>query len=258
MAELDTRTIVLQGIELPYVRKGRGPQMLVLHGGAGPVAGAPFMDRLAESFDVVAPIHPGFAGTAIPDRFDDIHDLKFLYLDFIDALELESAVMMGFSMGGWTAAEIAVMTTARFSRLILVDAVGIKTGGRDDREVADVFALPAPDLARITWHDPSRAPDVAAMDDAALTALAGNRVALALYTWTPYMHNPKLAGLLHRIDIPTLVVWGASDGIVTPEYGEAFRARIPGARMVVIPEAGHAPQLERPDAFLDHVLAFAS
>lgn len=258
MAESDTRTIVLQEIELPYVRKGRGPQMLVLHGGAGPVAGAPFMDRLAESFDVIAPVHPGFAGTAIPDRFDDIHDLKFLYLDFIDALGLEGAAMMGFSMGGWTAAEIAVMTTARFSRLILVDSVGIKTGGRDDREIADVFALPAPELARITWHDPSRGPDVAAMDDAALTALAGNRVALALYTWNPYMHNPKLAGLLHRIDIPTLVVWGASDGIVTPEYGEAFRARIPGARMVVIPEAGHAPQLERPDAFLDHVLAFAS
>lgn len=258
MPEPDTRTIVLQGIELPYVRKGKGPQMLVLHGGAGPVAGAPFMDRLAESFDVIAPVHPGFAGTAIPDRFDDIHDLKFLYLDFIDALGLEGAAMMGFSMGGWTAAEIAVMTTERFSRLILVDSVGIRTGGRDAREIADVFALPAPDLARITWHDPSKAPDAAAMDDAALTALAGNRVALALYTWNPYMHNPKLAGLLHRIDVPTLIVWGESDGIVTPEYGEAFRARIPGARMVVIPEAGHAPQLERPDAFLDHVLAFAS
>ncbi len=257
MLQAETETISLQGIELPYVRRGSGPQMLLLHGGSGPLAAAPFFEGLARSFEIVAPIHPGFGGTPIPDRFDDIHDLKFLYLDLMDALDLRDAVLMGFSMGGWTAAEIAVMTTARLSKLVLVDSVGIKTGDRETREVADVFALPMPELAKITWHDPSLAPDIQALDDTALTMVAANRTALALYTWDPYMHNPKLAGLLHRIDIPTLVVWGESDGIVRPAYGEAFRDRIPGARMTVIPNAGHAPQIEQPEAFLSRVLAFA-
>ena len=237
-------SITLQGIDLPYMRRGSGQTLLMLHGGGGPVAPMPFAARLMERFDVIAPIHPGFAGTRIPDRFDDIHDLKFLYLDFIDALDLQDAVVMGFSMGGWAAAELAVMTTSRFSRLVLVDSVGIKPGDRDTRDVADVFALPPAELVKITWHDTSKAPSIADMDDAALAAMAGNRVALALDTFDPYMHTPKLPGLLHRIDIPTLLIWGESDRLVTPEYGAAFRDMIPGARLAVIPEAGHAPQAE--------------
>ena len=165
---------------------------------------------------------------------------------------------MGFSMGGWAAAELAVMTTARFSRMVLVDSVGIKPGDRDTRDVADVFALHPAELLKITWHDTSKAPNVAEMDEDALAAMAGNRIALALYTFDPYMHNPKLPGLLHRIDIPTLLIWGESDGLVTPEYGAAFRDMIPGARLVVIPEAGHAPQAEQPEAFVSEILAFAS
>ena len=99
---------------------------------------------------------------------------------------------------------------------------------------------------------------MAQMGEDVLAAMAGNRVALALYTFDPYMHNPKLPRLLHRIDIPTLLIWGESDGLVTPEYGAAFRDMIPDARLVVIPEAGHAPQAEQPEAFVSEILAFAS
>lgn len=254
----DQSSVTLQGIEVPYVRKGRGPTLLMLHGGGGPVAAMPFADRLAERFEVIAPVHPGFAGTRIPDRFDDIHDLKFLYLDFLDALDIRDAVLMGFSMGGWTAAEIAVMTTERLRKLILVDAVGIKPGDRDTRDIADVFATPPAELVKLTWHDPAKAPDIAALDDAGLAIVASNRVALALYTWDPYMYDPKLPGLLHRVKVPTLLIWGESDRLVTPAYGEAYRKLIPDARLVVIPKAGHAPQAEQPEAFVEHVLAFAA
>jgi pimeloyl-ACP methyl ester carboxylesterase len=252
-----TRSIMkLQGIDLPVARKGKGPQLLILHGGGGPVSHLPFADRLAERFEIIEPVHPGFAGTKFPDRFDHLTDLIFLYLDLMDALDLEGATVMGMSMGGWTAAEIAVMTTARMSRLILVDAVGVKVGGRDDRDICDVFATPAPEVARRMWHDLARAPDPSKMSEQELEILASNRIALAQYTWDPYMHNPKLKHRLHRIKVPTLVVWGASDGIVTPRYGEAYAKMIPGARFVVIPEAGHAPYIEQPAAFARQVMAF--
>ena len=249
--------IELPGAAVDVVRKGSGRKLFILHGGGGPVAAMPFADRLAESFEIIAPVHPGFAGSAIPESFDDLQDLVFLYLDLMDTLDLDDAIMMGFSFGGWTAAELAVISTARLSKLILVDPVGIKVGGREDRDIADVFATPPDELARLMWHDPANAPNPAHMTDAEQETVQSNRVALSLYTWQPYMHNPKLPGRLHRIDVPTVLIWGESDGLVTPDYGRAFCAMIPGARMAVIPEAGHAPQMEQPDAFVGHVMSFA-
>ena len=251
-----TTSIKLPGATVDVVRKGTGPQLFMLHGGGGPVAAMPFADKLAESFEVIAPVHPGFSGSPIPEHFDDMQDLVYLYRDLMDALDLDDAVMMGFSMGGWTAAELAVISTARLSKLILVDPVGVKVGGREDRDIADVFATPPDDLARLMWHDPAKAPDPTAMTDAQRQVMQSNRVALGLYTWQPYMHNPKLPGRLHRIDVPTLLIWGESDGLVTPDYGRAFCDMIKGAEMVVIPEAGHAPQAEQPAAFVQAVASF--
>lgn len=240
------------------IRKGSGPQILTLHGGDGPVSHLPFVDRLAEQYEIIQPIHPGFAGSPIPEHFDNLQDLIFLYLDLIDSLDLREAILMGFSMGGWAAVEIAVMNTRRFSKLVLVDSVGIKPGGPFDRDIADVFALSPTEQIRVSWHDPSKGPDQTTMTDDELQILAADRIAHGLYTWEPYMHNPKLPYRLHRIDIPTLLIWGEGDGIVTPSYGEAFRDMIPGARMVVISEAGHFPQIEQPVAFVKHFLEFAS
>ncbi|MDP7547291.1 MAG: alpha/beta hydrolase [Alphaproteobacteria bacterium] len=252
-----TTKFELPGAAVDVVRKGAGPKLFMLHGGGGPVTAMPFADKLAQSFEIIAPVHPGFAGSPIPEHFDDLQDLVFLYLDLMDALDLDDAIMMGFSFGGWTAAEIAVISTARISKLILVDPVGVKVGGREDRDIADVFATPPDELAKLMWHDASKAPNPARMTDTELETVQSNRVALALYTWQPYMHNPKLPGRLHRIDVPTLLIWGESDGLVTPDYGQAFCGMIPGAEMAVIPKAGHAPQAEQPDAFVGHVTAFA-
>ena len=253
-----TETINLQGIEVTVTRKGSGPPLFLLHGGGGPVTALPFADRLAEKFEIIAPTHPGFAGTAIPDSYDGITDLAFTYMDLMDRIELKNAVALGISMGGWLLAELAVMSTARMSKLIFVDAVGVKHGGPTDRDIADVFALSGPDLAAIMWHDPSKAPNPANMNDEQLQMMAANRTALALYTWDPYMHNPKLAGRLHRIDRPALFLWGGSDRLVTPEYGRKYAALVPGARFVEISGAGHTPQAEQPDAFLAEVLAFTA
>ena len=250
--------LTLQGVDLPVNRRGSGPQILMLHGGDGPVSNLPFADRLAEQYEIIQPVHPGFAGSPIPEHFDNLQDLIFLYLDLIDQLDLKETILMGFSMGGWLAAEIAVINTRRFSKLVLVDSVGIKPGGPFDRDVADVFALSPAEQIGISWHDPSKAPDQANMTDDELQVLAADRIANGLYTWEPFMHNPKLPYRLHRVDIPTLLIWGAGDGIVTPSYGEAFRDLIPGAKMAVISEAGHFPHIEQPAAFVEHFSEFAS
>lgn len=251
-----TEKISLQGVDVEVVRKGSGPPLLLLHGGGGPLAGEPFADRLAERFEIVAPTHPGFNGTKIPDHFDGMPDLVFLYLDLLDALKLEAPVVMGMSMGGWLAAELAVLPGTNFSRLILVDAVGVKIGGPTDRDIADLFGMPPQEATRLMWHDPARAPATDGLPDEAFEMMAANRLALGLYTWEPFMHNPKLRHRLHRIAAPTLVIWGASDGLVKPDYGKAYAGLIPGARFVVIPEAGHLPHLEQPEAFVSQVLAF--
>lgn len=250
-------TLTLQGIDLPIVRHGIGPPLLLLHGGSGPLDQLPFFARMTETFEVIAPTHPGFGGTPIPEHFDSLDDLVYLYLDLLDALELREVILLGFSMGGWAAAEIAVRNTARLAKLILVDAVGIKPSDRETRDIADVFGLPAPEVTRLLFHDPAKGPNLAAMTEEQHTALAADRIALALYTWEPYMHNPKLKHRLHRINVPTLLLWGDSDGLVSVEYAEAYRALIPDATLVVIPAAGHMPQIEQPDLFVEYVLAFA-
>ena len=247
-----------QGIDVDVTRKGSGQPLLMLHGGGGPIAQMPFADKLAEKFELIAPTHPGFAGSKIPDNFTRVDDLAFLYLDLLDDLDLQDVILMGFSMGGWTATELATMNSNRLGKLILVDTVGAKFGGREDRDIADVFALPHEDLVKIMFHDTSLAPNPQDIPDEQLQIIAANRTALGVYTWEPYMHNPKLPHRIHRIKIPTHIIWGASDGLVTVDYGKKFCDMIDGATMTVIENAGHSPQMEQPDAFVDAVMAFAA
>ncbi|MBI3328697.1 MAG: alpha/beta hydrolase [Nitrospinae bacterium] len=254
----DVSTMVIEGIGLRVDRRGAGPPLLLLHGGDGPQDHLPFFASLAERFEIIAPVHPGFAGSTIPDYFDGMEDLVYLYLDLMDTLDLREVVLMGFSMGGWAAVEIAVRNTSRLSKLILVDAVGIKPGDRETRDITDIFGLPGPEVIKLMFHDPSRAPNLSAMSEEQLTVMAGDRIAHALYTWDPYMHNPKLRYRLHRIDVPTLLMWGESDRMVSVAYAEVYRTLIPGARLVVISQAGHLPQLEQPDLFVEHVLSFVA
>jgi pimeloyl-ACP methyl ester carboxylesterase len=248
--------MMLQGLEVDVVRKGSGQPLLLLHGGGGPIAAMPFVDKLAKKFEIIAPTHPGFGGSNIPDSFDRIDDLVYLYLDLLDELDLNDVVLMGFSMGGWTATELATMNSTRLSKLILVDSVGVKTGGREDRDIADIFAMTGEEIAKIMFHDPSKAPNLNDLSDEQLQIMAANRMALGVYTWDPFMHNPKLPQRLHRIKIPTHFIWGASDGVVTVDYGQKFCNLIDGATMTVIEKAGHAPQAEQPDAFVEAVFGF--
>jgi pimeloyl-ACP methyl ester carboxylesterase len=245
------------GIELETLWAGAGHPVLLLHGMSPLDPAAPVVDLLAAHAKIVAPSHPGFGGSPRPAAFDTIYDLVHLYRDVLDHLLDETVTLLGLSFGGWLAAEIAVLGHPRVGALVLVDAVGIKVGDRETPDILDVFNT-APSIVRErTWHDPAGwAPDYDAMSDEALVAHARNREALCLYAWDPYMYNPQLARWLGRIAVPTLVLWGASDQIVTPAYGHAYSALIPGARFELVDAAGHHPHLEQPEAFVARVVSF--
>jgi pimeloyl-ACP methyl ester carboxylesterase len=166
-------------------------------------------------------------------------------------------VVVGVSLGGWIAAEMAVKSCERISCLLLANTVGIKVGSRETRDVADIYAITDKQLGELVYTDPARmARDAKTLPPSELTLMARSRESTGRYGWTPYMHDPKLKGRLRRIHIPTLVLWGEADRVVTPDYGRAFAAAIPGARFVTVEGAGHFPHLEQPDAFVRRILEF--
>lgn len=251
------RTITVAGTTLELIERGDGKPMLFLHAGEGLAPERPWLDLLAQRYRVIAPWHPGYGNSALIDGVGSVDDLAYLYLDLAAQLGLEDAVLVGACFGGWIAAEMMVRSTARFSRLILVDPLGIKLRGREERDIADMHALPRAEYLKMAWADPVKGDvDFTALSESELAIVVRGREAFALYGWKPYMHNPRLKRWLHRIDRPTLLLWGAEDRIVTPAYGEGWRAEIPGARLELIPQAGHFPHWEQPEVFADKLSVF--
>jgi len=254
----DTGRLTVHSVQLEVTERGQGRPILLLHGEEGLDPGAPFLDLLAAYSRMIAPSHPGFGHSPDAETIDSIDDLAYLYLDLLTEQDLREVIVIGCSLGGWVAAEMAVKCTDRLAKLILVAPVGIKVGDRETRDIPDIFALPPHEVARLQYHDPTRAAvDFTTLSDDALTVIARNREATALYAWEPYFHHPKLRQRLRRIDIPTLLLWGASDRFITPGYyGAAYRDAIPGARLEIVERAGHFPHLEQPEAFIERVRKF--
>jgi pimeloyl-ACP methyl ester carboxylesterase len=213
---------------------------------------APFAELFAASHpvEVLAPIHPGFGGTIRPAELTGIAGLGQLYGGLIEQLDLEDLTVIGNSIGGWVAAELALLRSPRVTSLILIDAVGIEVPGHP---VADFFSLTMNEVFDRTFHNPEPFRiDPASLPPAAQAIGAGNRAALAAYTGQS-MSDATLAERLASLDLPTLVLWGDSDRIADPAYGRAYAAAIPGARFQLLAETGHAPQLETPGLVMDAI-----
>lgn len=245
------------GIQLELIRRGRGSPLLLLAGEEALEAEAPFLDDLSKTHEILIPAPPGFGRSERPDWISNVDDIAYIYLDVAEKLGIKQAPVIGFSLGGWIAAEMATKDDSFISKLALIAPYGIKVGGPTDRDIADIWSLHPSEVLRRKWHDPEKGKrDFPSMPEEKLTIIARNVESLARFCWEPYMHNPKLTHRLHRIRVPTRLIWGEQDGIVTPAYGKAYADFIPGATFDVIPNAGHYPHLEQPEAFMARLRDF--
>jgi pimeloyl-ACP methyl ester carboxylesterase len=258
MATDGITSLVVNGTTIEAIDRGKGRTILFLHPGIGIDPAAPVLTELARGGRLIAPSHPGFGTSQLPKGMSTVDDLAYFYLDMIEQLDLRDVLVIGLGLGGWIAAEIAVKDQSRLSHLVMANAVGIKTGDRESRDIVDIWALLFDEYNALAYFDPNVGKrDYKTLPAAESLAAARNREAYGRFCWSPYMHNPKLKGRLHRLRIPTLFLWGTADRILSDKYGRAYCAAIAGARFEPIERAGHFPHLEQPEEFARRALAFA-
>ena len=250
-------SVRINAIDTEIVRRGSGKPLLFIHPELGMSRAEPALDALGGQFSVVAPSLPGYGHTDFPRAWSSVDDLAYFTLDLLEALDLREAILVGVSLGGWVAAEVATKSCERIAGLVLANPAGIKTGDREHRDMLDIFSLPQKELEAKSFADPSFAKfDPAAASEDEVFVRLRNRETTVLLGWSPYMHNPKLMGRLHRIKAPTLVLWGAGDRLAPESYGRTYAGRIPGANFQTIAKAGRFPHIEQPAEFARAISEF--
>lgn len=238
---------------------GRGAPLLFLHGAGGLRDREPFLADLATAFTVYAPAHPGFETSTGLEHIDDVLDMVVYYNDLLDALHLDAVHVVGHSLGGMIAAELAALSPQRVRKLVLVSAVGLWL---EHQPVADFFAMTPEQLGGALWHDPTSEVAKAMMampqdEKAQLEAYLIRMQHLSTagkFLWP--IPDKGLKKRIHRIAAPTLVLWGQSDGLVPVVYAHEFQKRIAGARITILPRCGHLPMYEDPAGFASAVTGF--
>jgi pimeloyl-ACP methyl ester carboxylesterase len=252
------RDLSVRGIRVHLLAAGSGEPLVYLHGAGDPGQWTPTLSTLAGHYAVHRPDHPGFNASGDAEDIDSVHELAFFYLDLLDELGLDRVVLAGHSLGGWLAADLATIEPQRVSRLVLISAAGIHADGH----APDIFLLSPADLAELGCH--TREARAAARQWAQELAddpdrfgrYLRNRAATAHLGWNPYLHDPKLPRRLHRITAPTLILWGARDGLLPAGYARRWAELLPHAQLKIIQEAGHLPLDEQPGAAMAALLAF--
>jgi pimeloyl-ACP methyl ester carboxylesterase len=256
MTEPTASKISVRGCGIALRRAGAGRPLLYLHGASDAGQWLPVMDELAAHHDVIVPEHPGYGASDTPAWLDTIPDLANFYLDFIDQLDLRDVDLIGHDLGGWIAAELAVRNPRRLASLTLVTAAGIHLPGEAQ---IDPFLRTDEQRLRDLFHDPGRADEMVKrmlrpeLEDLNLR----NQTTTARLTWQPRGYDPHLAKWLHRIALPTLLVWGANDRLLPPAYAAAWQKLVPGAQLLVLlPDCGHLPHVEQRAAFVAALNSF--
>jgi pimeloyl-ACP methyl ester carboxylesterase len=256
MSVFSDHFIELDGCRTRYRRGGKGAPLVFLHGAGGAPALLPFMERLAGRFDVLVPDHPGYGQSDEPAWLENIHDVAYFYLDFLDRLRLEKVVLAGASMGGWMALEVAVRNTSRLRALVLNAPAGIAAPGV---EPIDNFLLSPEEAVRALVYDQKIAEQKLAqpMPPEALDVVLKNRHTTARLAWEPRLHDPHLAKWLHRIDVPVCLVWGAQDRVLPVGIGHELKRLMPKAQLNILQNCGHLPHEEKVDEYCEIVFRFA-
>lgn len=247
----------VRGVRTAYREKGSGPPLLLLHGAGGPGPWRPYQDALAEHFRVIAPSHPGYGESERPDWLETMDDMVYHYLDLMEALGIVRPHVMGTSLGGWIAAELAVGHSSLIDRLVLVDPAGLKIPGMN---LPDLFDMSEEEQTRLMFYDQAMAEEaIRAMPPPTFESIRERikgQTTFARLAWNPYLYNPRLGRRLRRVNRPTLIVWGREDRIIPFENAKLWIEAMPHARLVPIDHCGHTPHRERPDELVRVVLDF--
>jgi len=246
----------VRDIAVRLYKDGTGEPVVFLHGAAGVPPWSPFFEKLAARHTLMLPEHPGFGASDNPQAIRNVADAAMYYLDFLDGLG-GKVHLIGHSLGGWMAAELAVRNSTQLKSLTLIAPAGVRIKGMPG---GDNFIWPPDELARNLFHDQSFAERMIAqgqaMSDEEADLALTNRFAAAKYGWEPRWFNPALERWLHRIKPPTFMIWGADDKILPCAYADVWKARVPGLRVEMLPECGHLPHIEKADVAAEKVLGF--
>jgi pimeloyl-ACP methyl ester carboxylesterase len=241
--------VEVRGCRIRLRRGGSGAPLLFLHGASGAPVILPFMEKLAQRFEVLVPEHPGYGLSAEPEWLENIHDVAYFYLDFLKQLGLSGVTLVGNSMGGWIAMEIAVRDTSRLNSLVLVSPAGVAAPGA---RPVDIFLLPPEDMVRSLFYDQKLA-EVRLAQPEDIDISLKNRHTTARLAWEPRLHDPHLPKWLHRIDLPTRIIWGREDRILPVGMADELKRLLPHATVHIVERCGHLPHAERPDEFVELV-----
>ena len=239
--------VEVDGCKTHLRRGGRGEPLLFLHGANGAPVVLPFMEKLAQRFDVLVPEHPGYGKSDEPEWLENIHDIAYFYLDFLKQLNLKNVTVVGSSMGGWIAMEMAVRDTSRLKSLVLSSPAGIAAPGV---RAADIFLMAPEEMVRNLFVDQKLAEARLAQPEDVDISLK-NRHTTARLAWEPRLHDPYLPKWLHRIDVPVKIVWGRQDRILPVAFVDVYRGLLPKADISIIENCGHLPHAEKPDEFVE-------
>jgi pimeloyl-ACP methyl ester carboxylesterase len=236
--------VSVRDVALSLWRGGSGERLVFLHGAGGMPGWTPFFAALAEHFEVLAPEHPGFGGSDDPKWIRNVADAAMLYLDLLEALDLRGVHLVGNSLGGWIAAELAIRDRARLKSLTLLAPAGVRVKGVPS---GDAFIWSPEEVARNLFHDQSFAEAMLQQkpSEEQMKVLLKNRYAATKYGWEPRWFNPDLEKWLHRIKVPAHLVWGEEDRLLPFAYAEAWMRELPEARLTRMPQCGHLPHIEK-------------
>lgn len=234
---------------------GQGKTVLFLHDSGGLPAWSRFFETLSQKFRVIVPEHPGFGSDRHADCIRDIADLAMYYLDFLDGLGKEPVHLIGHSLGGWAAAELATRNCTQLKSLTLIAPAGLRVKGVP---MGDNFIWSPDELTRNLYHDQRLADEVLArpLTDEDADRQLTNRFMAARLGWQPRWFSLRLSQWLHRITVPTLLIWGREDQLIPSAYAGEWENRILHLRKYLIAGCGHVPYVEKPDETAEAILEF--